>query len=155
MPFLAVTTPIGPVTVFADDGAIVAIDWGWPPDGSATDDALLNRACDQIEAYFNGELRQFDLPLNPQGTAFQRKVWSAIAAIPFGQTRSYGELAHDLDSGPRAIGTACGRNPIPIVIPCHRVLGANGALGGYSGHDGIDTKRDLLRLEGSWPALSP
>lgn len=148
MAFLAVNTPVGPLTIFTDEQSIVAVDWGWPPDGAAEDDPLLNRARDQIEAYFNGERQQFDLPLNPHGTAYQRKVWAAIAAIPHGEIRTYGDLARALDSGPRAIGAACGRNPLPILIPCHRVLASDGRLGGYSGMDGLDTKRALLSLEG-------
>lgn len=75
-------------------------------------------------------------------------MWASIAGIPFGKVRTYGDLARELETGPRALGTACGRNPIPIIIPCHRVLGTNGSLGGYSGMDGIDTKRALLKLEG-------
>ena len=86
--------------------------------------------------------------LAPHGTAFQRQVWASMAAIPHGKVRTYGDLARELETGPRALGTACGRNPIPIIIPCHRVLGTNGSLGGYSGMDGIDTKRALLKLEG-------
>lgn len=148
MPFISLNTPVGPLTVFADDEAIVAVDWGWPPENTEPPGALLERARDQLEAYFDGSLQHFDLPLIPHGTPFQRKVWAAIAAIPFGKVRSYGDLARELESGPRSIGGACGRNPIPIIIPCHRVLGSNGGLGGYSGMDGIDTKRQLLSLEG-------
>lgn len=145
MPTLAYTSPIGPLAVFEHDGAIVALDWGWPPDSE--DSPLLIRARDQLEAYFAGTLTAFDLPLAPFGTVFQRKVWAAIAAIPHGEVRTYGDVARDLGSAPRAVGGACGRNPIPIIIPCHRVLASNGALGGYSGMDGIETKEFLLNLE--------
>lgn len=148
MAFISVNTPVGPLTVFSDDDHIVAVDWGWPPDSDLPPGPLLEQARDQIEAYFEGRLTRFDLPLAPHGTDFQRKVWAAIAAIPFGQVRTYGDLARELDTAPRALGGACGRNPIPILIPCHRVLGMNGSLGGYSGMDGIDTKRALLELEG-------
>jgi len=148
MPFISVNSPVGPLTIFADDDAIVAIDWGWPPETNEPPTPLLERARDQLEAYFDGTLTQFDLPLSPHGTAFQRKVWAAIADIPFGKVRTYGDLARDLGTAPRPLGSACGRNPIPIVIPCHRVLGMNGSLGGYSGMDGIETKEALLRHEG-------
>lgn len=145
---IALNSPIGPLTIFEADGAIVAVEWGWPPETDEKPSALLERARDQIEEYFDGKRVAFDLPLAPMGTPFQRKVWQAIAAIPFGRARSYGDLARELDTAPRALGGACGKNPIPIIIPCHRVLAGNKALGGYSGMDGIDTKRFLLRLEG-------
>lgn len=148
MPFISVNSPVGPLTIFADDDAIVAIDWGWPPETDEKPTPLLERARDQLEAYFEGRLTRFDLPLSPHGTAFQRKVWAAIADIPFGKVRTYGDLARDLGTAPRPLGGACGRNPIPIVIPCHRVLGMNGSMGGYSGMDGIETKEALLRHEG-------
>lgn len=148
MGFISVNSPVGPLTIFADDDAIVAVDWGWPPETDEPPTPLLERARDQMEAYFEGRLIQFDLPLAPHGTAFQRKVWAAIAAIPFGKVRTYGDLARDLGTAPRPLGGACGRNPIPIIIPCHRVLGMNGSLGGYSGMDGLETKEALLRHEG-------
>jgi methylated-DNA-[protein]-cysteine S-methyltransferase len=146
MPQLAFNSPIGPLALFEADGAIVAVDWGFLPENDET--PLLLKARDQLEEYFEGKRTGFDLPLAPQGTAFQQKVWAALAKIPFGQTRSYGELAQELGTAPRALGGACGRNPIPVIIPCHRVLGANGAMGGYSGIDGIETKEFLLRHEG-------
>lgn len=100
-----------------------------------------------LHAYFDGAPDPFaDLPLNPAGTPFQRRVWAAMQAIPRGRTRTYGELARDLRSSARAVGMACGANPIPIIIPCHRVTGS-GCLGGYSGGEGPDTKRYLLGLE--------
>lgn len=148
MPFISVNSPVGPLTIFADNDAIVAIEWGWPPDTHEPATPLLERARDQLEAYFDGRLTRFDLPLSPHGTAFQRKVWAAIADIPFGKVRTYGDLARDLGTAPRPLGGACGRNPIPIVIPCHRVLGMNGSMGGYSGMEGIETKEALLRHEG-------
>ncbi|MBI5164309.1 MAG: methylated-DNA--[protein]-cysteine S-methyltransferase [Magnetospirillum sp.] len=146
MPQLSFNSPIGPLAIAEEDGRIVSIDWGWPPDSEET--PLLLRARDQLEAYFTGTLRAFDLPLDPPGTAFQRRVWAALQRIPFGAVKTYGALAAELGTAPRALGGACGRNPIPIVIPCHRVLGTNGSLGGYSGLDGVDTKRFLLELEG-------
>ncbi|RAU23716.1 cysteine methyltransferase [Paramagnetospirillum kuznetsovii] len=147
MPQLAFNSPIGPLALFEADGAIVAVDWGWLPENE--DSPLLLRARDQLEEYFDGKRKSFDLPLAPQGTAFQRKVWQALSEIPFGKTLSYGELAAKLGTAPRALGGACGRNPIPVIIPCHRVLAANGGLGGYSGIDGIETKQFLLRHEGA------
>jgi methylated-DNA-[protein]-cysteine S-methyltransferase len=146
MPQLAFNSPIGPLTLSEEDGVIVSLDWGWPPDSEET--PLLLKARDQLEEYFDGKRQVFDLPLAPFGTAFQKRVWQALAAIPFGATRSYGALAAELGTSARALGTACGRNPIPVIIPCHRVLAGNGGLGGYSGMDGVETKQSLLRLEG-------
>lgn len=147
MPQLSFHSPVGMLTVSEEDGRIVSIDWGWIEDSRET--PLLARARDQLEAYFDGRLAAFDLPLDPAGTPYQRRVWDMLLGIPFGETRRYGDVARALGSAPRAVGTACGRNPIPIVIPCHRVVGGNGGLGGYSGDDGIETKRFLLRLEGA------
>lgn len=149
MPQLAFNSPIGPLTLSEEDGVIVSLDWGWPPDSEET--PLLLRARDQLEEYFDGRRRAFDLPLAPFGTAFQKRVWQALAAIPFGATRTYGDVAAELGTAARALGSACGRNPIPIIIPCHRVLATNGGLGGYSGMDGVETKQFLLRLEGKQP----
>jgi methylated-DNA-[protein]-cysteine S-methyltransferase len=146
MPQLAFNSPIGPLTLSEEDGVIVSLDWGWPPDSEET--PLLLKARDQLEEYFDGKRQVFDLPLAPFGTEFQKRVWQALAAIPFGVTRSYGALAAELGTSARALGTACGRNPIPVIIPCHRVLAGNGGLGGYSGMDGVETKQSLLRLEG-------
>ena len=146
-------SPVGPLSLFEDAGAIVAIEWGR---GAAPGESpLLGEAKAQIEAYFDGRLNAFDLPLRPPGTAFGRAVWQQMQQIPFGRTRTYGELARRLDSAPRAVGGACGRNPIPIVIPCHRVVGAGGRMTGYSGGAGIDTKLALLRLEGAAAAAQP
>ncbi|MFB9886841.1 methylated-DNA--[protein]-cysteine S-methyltransferase [Balneatrix alpica] len=102
----------------------------------------------QLQAYFAGQLRQFDLPLAPQGTAFQQQVWQAIATIPYGHSRRYGELAHALNkpTASRAVGAATGRNPLSLIVPCHRVLGSQGKLTGYAG--GLERKRALLQLEG-------
>ena len=147
MPQLTYNAPIGPLAIAEEDGFIVSVDWGWPAQESET--PLLCEARQQLEAYFERRLTQFDLPLAPMGTPFQRRVWDAIRAIPYGQVSTYGQLALALGSGPRAVGTALGRNPLPILIPCHRVLAAHGGMGGYSGGDGIDTKRALLSLEGS------
>ena len=145
-----IESPVGPLTITAEDGAITAIDFGGEG-GPGPNGGVLAEAARQLTAYFAGERRTFDLPLAPQGTPFRLRVWAAMQVIPYGQTRSYGDLARDLDSAPRAIGGACGANPIPLVIPCHRVVGAGGALGGFSGGAGCDTKRQLLALEGPLP----
>lgn len=145
MPHLSFNSPLGALTLHEDDGALVALDWGRAPGGTAT--PLLEKAKTQVEAYFAGRLQKFDLPLQPAGTDFQRSVWRLMSAIPLGQTRSYGDLARDLKSAPRAVGGACGKNPLPLLIPCHRVLGSRGSIGGYSGGGGLDTKRWLLEHE--------
>jgi methylated-DNA-[protein]-cysteine S-methyltransferase len=146
-PQLSYNSPVGDLTVSEDDGAIVALDFGRGMTQTPT--PLLDEAVKQLAAYFEGSLTRFDLPLAPHGTAFRRKVWDLMRAIPYGSTRSYADLARDLDSAPRAIGGACGANPIPVIIPCHRVLAAGGRLGGYSGGEGAATKVALLRLEGA------
>lgn len=143
---LSFHSPIGDLTLTEEDGFIVSLDWGWScAQGTSP---LLEKAKKQVMDYLDGLQRDFDLPLAPMGTEFQKKVWKAMLAIPHGKTESYGEIATKLNSGARAVGTACGRNPIPIIIPCHRVLAANGGLGGYSGEGGTETKRKLLELEG-------
>ena len=113
------------------------------------DDALLRRAADQLHAYFAGETLAFDVPLDLQGTPFQRRVWQALLAIPGGETRSYGQIAQTLGSAAavRAVGGAVGRNPVSVIVPCHRVIGSDGSLTGYAG--GVDRKRALLELEGA------
>ena len=144
MPQLSLHSPLGDVTVSEEDGALVSLDWGWGRDQHET--ALLRAARAQLYAYLDRELTAFDLPLAPRGTAFQQRVWQALCAIPYGQTRSYVELAAGLRSAPRAVGQANAGNPIPIIIPCHRVVAANG-IGGY-GSAGVGLKRALLELEG-------
>lgn len=147
MPYLTIFSPIGDLTLFEEDGKLVSIDWGAVDGGEET--PLLLEAAQQIEDYFDGKRQEFNLPLAPFGTAFQKKVWAALQTIPYGQVLRYGEMAERLDSGPRAIGGACGKNPLPVVIPCHRVIAADGSLGGYSGQDGLETKKFLLTLEGA------
>jgi methylated-DNA-[protein]-cysteine S-methyltransferase len=117
----------------------------------APTDAIAERACRQLERYLADPQFRFTLPLAPQGTAFRRRVWDAIAAIPVGESRTYGEMARKLATAPRAVGGACGANPIALVIPCHRVVGSQGALGGFMGvtdGDPIAIKRWLLQHEG-------
>ena len=150
MSHLVIDTPLGPLTVFEDDGAVVALEWGRAP--ATGPSPLLFGAAAQLEAYFAGSLTVFDLPLDPAGTPFQKRVWTQLTEIPYGCTRSYGEVARALGSAPRSVGGACGRNPIAVIIPCHRVVGTGGGLVGYSGGEGIATKRALLRLEGATTA---
>ena len=146
MSYLSLHSPIGDLTLFEDDGKLISVDWGWVDGGSET--PLLTEALRQLEEYFDGDRQVFDLPMALSGTAFQQRVWQALQTIPYGQALRYGELAEKLGSSPRAVGTACGRNPLPVIIPCHRVVAKDGSLGGYSGLDGIETKRSLLTLEG-------
>ncbi|MDE4132729.1 methylated-DNA--[protein]-cysteine S-methyltransferase [Phaeobacter sp. QD34_3] len=145
-------TPVGCITLIAAGEAITELSWSAAgtaaASASAQADDVLRRGIEQLDAYFAGDLRIFDLPLLVAGSDYQRAVCAAIAAIPFGETRSYGQLAEQLGSSAQAVGNACGANPIPIIIPCHRVLGRNG-LGGFSGQGGVETKVALLRHEGA------
>lgn len=145
MPVASLKTPVGLLSVEERDGAIVRLDWS--ADGIARS-ALLDAALDQLRAYFAGELQVFDLPLQVDGSDFQRRVCDAMFAIPFGETRTYGDIARELGGAAQPVGNACGANPIPVIIPCHRVLGANG-LGGFSGAGGVETKVALLKHEGA------
>ena len=144
-----VDSPLGPLALQARDGALTRLGWG----RAAREDEsnLLSEAAAQLAAYFAGDPYSFDLPVAPAGTAHDRRVWRAMRDIPPGETRTYGEIARAIGSGAQAVGNACGRNPIPIVIPCHRIVGAGGAIGGYSGQGGAETKRFLLELEGVLP----
>lgn len=149
---IAVESPLGKLRLVAADGALIGI-WlpgrpGAPPPAAVGGDPVLEEARAQLDQYFGGRRRTFDLPLAPRGTAFQRAVWAALLDIPFGETRSYGGLARSLGrpSAARAVGAANGANPLPIVVPCHRVIGADGSLTGYAG--GEERKRWLLRHEG-------
>ena len=148
MPSLSIPSPVGPLTIEEHDDKIVAISWGNGRAGNGS--PLLAEAARQLRAYFDCKLSHFDLPLAPAGSGFEKTVWAAMQRIPYGETRCYGDLAADIGSAPRAVGGACGKNPIPIVIPCHRVLAKSG-MGGYSGRGGLKTKQALLRLEGALP----
>ncbi len=144
---LSMHTPIIDITISELEGAIIALDWGWSPfQGSSP---LLQEAKHQLDAYFDGDLKEFDLPLSPMGTRHQEKVWQSMQRIPYGETRTYGAIAKEIGSAAQAVGSACGRNPIPILIPCHRVVAHASKLGGYSGDGGFYTKRALLVLEGA------
>lgn len=149
-------SPIGDLRVVERDGSIVAIEFspfrppadGRPLGARSDDEPVLAEATRQLTAYFAGELTDFDLPLAPVGTDFQQRVWDQLGRIGYGETASYGEIAGRLgmtNAASRAVGLANGRNPIPIVVPCHRVIGANGMLTGYAG--GLERKQQLLELE--------
>ena|SRR3954453_17272021 len=150
---ITLATEIGSLTVTELDGAIAALDWGAHAARPAKT-PLLAEAARQIKAYLAGRLRSFDLPLAIAGSPFQRRVFAAMREIPYGTVMSYGDLARMVDSAPRAIGGACGANPLPILVPCHRVVASGRKLGGYSGHGGLETKRFLLGLEGALLNLS-
>lgn len=137
-------TPFGALTVSEDDGAVVAVDWGWGRDQEET--ALLLRARGQVHEYFDGERRAFDLPVRPAGTACQQRVWATLRSIPCGQTWTYSAIAHRAGGSSGSVARASRCNPIPIIIPCHRAVAARG-LGGYSEGQGLDMKRYLLQLE--------
>lgn len=143
---LTVDTPLGPVRLACDGGRLVRIGIGEAGRAEDRPDALAEEAARQIAAYFSGDLRRFDLPLGSAAGAFQARVREAMLAIPYGGRAGYGQLAAALGTAPRAVGLACARNPLPIVVPCHRVLGSAG-LGGYSGGSGLETKRRLLEHE--------
>jgi len=150
-----IESPVGRLCITESNGALVRIAWTDRQTGDLSvepgETSLLARAAEQLDEYFAGSRQDFDLPLAPPGTPFQRRVWIEMARIPFGATASYGALARKTGSVARAVGGACGANPIPIVIPCHRVVGEGGALVGFSGGAGVETKRALLELEGFVP----
>jgi len=145
---LTIETEIGPLTVTEADGAIAALDWGVSASTPAKT-ALLAEAARQIRAYLSGRRRHFELPIALSGSRFQQRVYEAMMEIPYGAVRSYGEIARAVDSAPRAVGGACKSNPLPILVPCHRVVASGRSLGGYSGFGGLATKRFLLGLEGA------
>jgi len=149
-----VDSPVGPLLLAASDAGLHVIEFHAPrhvaprgPAWTAGDHPVLRETARQLEEYFAGTREAFDLPLAPEGTAFQRQVWQTLATIPYGRTISYAELAERVGRprASRAVGAANGRNPLPIVLPCHRVIGANGSLTGFGG--GLPTKRFLLDLE--------
>ena len=146
LPQLSLHSPVGDLTISEDGGVVVAVDWGWVEVQEET--PLLMEARRQLHDYFDGARIAFDLPLAPQGTLYQKRVWLALCEIPCGATRTYAEIAKQIGGSPRAVGGANGRNPIPIIIPCHRVVATTG-IGGYSGGEGLPTKRFLLALEGA------
>lgn len=151
------TTPIGTLQLYSNGTALTAIDW---PDEQIVqseavekDDAVLRETKRQLTQYFDREREQFDIPLDAAGTDFQRAVWDSLRQIPYGEQRTYGDIAHSIGrpKAVRAVGAANGRNPIPIIVPCHRVIGSNGTLTGFAG--GLALKRELLALEGAQSEL--
>lgn len=146
MPFCVMDSPVGHLLIEADELGLTALDRTDKP-LSPPDTPLLAEAVRQLSAYFDGTLTDFDLPLHMTGTPFQLRCWQALRTIPYGETISYGEQARRIGSprATRAVGGANHRNPISIVVPCHRVIGANGSLTGYGG--GLDMKRWLLEHE--------
>src|SRR5215218_6959552 len=147
-----IASPIGPLAAVREDGVLVGVWLGWtgPPDPERMgprDDAVFADVRRQLAEYFDGTRTSFDLELRASGNPLQRAVWELISAIPYGATRSYGDLARDLGDRTlaQAVGAACGRNPLPVVVPCHRVVGADGSLVGFGG--GLPRKRFLLDLE--------
>lgn len=149
-------SPVGQLRLVADVDALLAVGFepfGPPADGRPVgerddDDPILAEAVRQLSAYFAGELTDFDLPLAPTGTAYQQRVWEALRGIGYGETATYGDVARRIGqttAASRAVGLATGRNPIPIIVACHRVVGSDGSLTGYAG--GVDRKRALLDLE--------
>jgi methylated-DNA-[protein]-cysteine S-methyltransferase len=157
MPYVSkqVRSPVGPLTLVASERGLAAILWPEDPPGrvplavakEAPDHPVLQEAERQLAEYFAGRRTEFDLPLDPSGTPFQQKVWSALRRIPFGETRTYAEVATQIGhpGAARAVGAASGRNPLSIVAPCHRVIGTRGALTGFAG--GLEVKARLLAFE--------
>jgi methylated-DNA-[protein]-cysteine S-methyltransferase len=155
MNYQLLDSPIGQLRLVSDKETLVAIEFPGRHRLAATlagNDPVLLEAAGQLHQYFAGERRRFNLPLAPAGTAFQRSVWTALGAIPYGEVRSYGDIARAIGraSAARAVGAANGRNPLPIVVPCHRVIGGNGRLTGFAG--GLQAKQTLLQIEGALPA---
>lgn len=148
MPSLAIDSPLGPLLVTEEDGAIVSITWldGDAGESGKDETTVLLEARRQLDEYFASERSTFDLPLDPKGSEFEKKVWDQLLAIPYGEVKLYGDVARAIGGIARAVGGACGANPIPIVIPCHRVVG-QGGLTGFSGGLGVDTKKALIDLE--------
>lgn len=146
-----VSSPIGVLTLTADDDALTGLHMGRLATSGRKDPGRFVGVIAQLERYWARELKEFDVELRPTGTPFQVRVWNALRDIPYGRTASYGDIARRIDSprAVRAVGRANGANPIAIIVPCHRVIGANGTLTGYGG--GLPRKQKLLRLEGAWP----
>jgi methylated-DNA-[protein]-cysteine S-methyltransferase len=143
-------SPVGRLALEAEGDTLKGVRWTSADEQTVGEkpSPVLKETRRQLERYFDRKLRRFDLPLSARGTDFQKRVWAMMSAIPYGETATYGGMAIALASGPRAVGTACGRNPIPIIVPCHRVLASGGKEGGFSGGQGLPTKRRLLAIEG-------
>lgn len=139
-------SPVGILSAFDVEGKLVAVEWGRVPEQSPS--PVTEEAAAQLKAYFDRNLTVFDLPLDPPGSEFQKAVCNEMLRIPYGERWTYGDIANSLGRPAQAVGGACGRNPIPIIIPCHRVVGANGSMTGFSGGEGVETKVWLLQHEG-------
>ncbi len=143
-------TAIGALLIVSNGDALTRITWVSPGKGDLPNEAptpLLREAARQLAAYANGDLQAFDLPVKAHGSSHEQAVWHQMRLIPYGETKTYGDLAAAISSSPRAVGRACGANPVPVVVPCHRVMGQSGKLTGFSGGDGVATKAMLLDLE--------
>ena len=158
--FRTVSTPLGDIAVVANEDGLTNLilpgdDVAIPTDASEGG-PFVDAAATQLTEWFAGNRMSFDVPLAPAGTEFQQAVWTALCDIPFGATASYGDIAKSIGQpmATRAVGAANGRNPLPIIVPCHRVIGANGTLTGYSGGEGLDTKQRLLDHESGDQTLS-
>lgn len=145
-----IDSPVGPITLIANHEALIGLSWGEDQQSAlpSNDNKVINKTKKQLEEYFNGKRVSFDIPLDPQGTEFQKQVWQQLLKIPYGKHISYGEQAQLLcrPKAARAVGAANGKNPIGIIIPCHRVIGKSGHLTGFAG--GLGIKKYLLTLEG-------
>jgi methylated-DNA-[protein]-cysteine S-methyltransferase len=142
---LSLDSQFGRLMLTEEEGRITALHWGGRAMGKPS--PTLTEARRQLLEYFAARRRDFDLPLAPEGTPAELRVWQAMAEIPYGETRSYGDLGRKLGLSPRTIGRCCATNPLPILLPCHRVIASDGRMGGYSGGEGVETKRRLLQLE--------
>jgi methylated-DNA-[protein]-cysteine S-methyltransferase len=155
--YAKMASPVGELTLVAEEGALVLIAFAtepWvPAPGDTEDPAALAAVIEQLREYFEGRRREFAAAFDLRGTEFQKKVWRALAAIPFGETVAYGEIAHRVGSpaAARAVGAACGSNPLPLIIPCHRAVGSDGSLTGFGG--GLEAKRWLLAHEAARAGL--
>ena len=143
-----IASPLGSLILTASDGSLTQLGWTDDMPLSPSNDPVLCAANEQLDAFFDNPGSTFDLPLAAAGNTFEHAVWGCMLEIPSGATMTYGDIARRIGMPAQAVGGACGRNPIPIIIPCHRVVGANGQMTGYSGHGGVETKQWLLRHEG-------
>ena len=142
-------TPVGALILQSNNSAITRVSWAdhGNPMPSGQSDRICDFAARELQFYFSGRLKTFSVPVALDGSALQLRVWEVMTNIPFGEVLTYGDVARDVGSGPQAVGTACGQNPIPVIIPCHRIVGAGGKLTGFSGGTGIETKAFLLDYE--------
>lgn len=155
MPTLVIDSPVGALLLCSDGQAITRISWlddkvsraKDDPNSICRPDSICQLAATELRAYFAGNLQDFSVPVSLNGSPLQRGVWDAMVKIPFGAVLTYGDVAHALSAGAQAVGTACGQNPVPIIVPCHRIVGAGGKLTGFSGGNGVETKAFLLDLE--------